>query len=68
MRPAFSSTFRCRVTAGPLDLERLGEFANGGFAEREAGQNRAPRRVGEGGKGRAQAVRHLYFANTLNNM
>jgi hypothetical protein len=34
--------------------ERLGEIADDGFAAREPRQNRAPRRIGEGGENRIQ--------------
>src|SRR6478672_11245680 len=46
---------------GPADVERFGQFRNRGFAERQPGQNRSTRWVGECLKGGAEVVgRHLY--------
>src|SRR5690349_1088151 len=38
------------------DLEGLGEFADRGVSQAQAGDNRAPGRIGEGGEGQAQAM------------
>src|SRR5882724_2953051 len=50
-------------------LERLGQFQDRGFAGGEAREDRAPRGIGEGGKGGAEAIgRHVaaYFTCRLN--
>src|SRR5271154_6055538 len=41
---------------GTAHLERLGELADRRLAGREARQDRAPRRVGEGREGRAETI------------
>src|SRR6266542_1968057 len=50
------------------DRERRGNLFDRGRAGGEAGENRAARRVGEGGKGRTQVIRcHLYITTRLTN-
>ncbi len=41
-------------------IEGLGQFAHGGVARAQPRKKAPPRRIGEGGKGGAEAVGHLY--------
>src|SRR6266568_5075632 len=41
---------------GQAHVERLGQFQDRGFPRGEAREDRAPRGIGEGGKGRAEAI------------
>ena len=44
---------------GEADVERLGELVHRRFTRGEAGEDRAPGRVGEGGERGAEAVGHV---------
>ena len=53
---------------GQADLERLGEITDGGLAQGEARQDRAPGRIGERRERRAERIeRHSYLPYWLSN-
>ena len=48
--------FQVLGDGGEAHVERLRQFLHGGLAEREAGEDRAPRRIGEGLEGDVEGV------------